>query len=106
MYLKKRAGAHNWRLVRDDFFQRAAIRLCCFRGIEEDSAWSEMLMAVEGLGDFEHHMLKAELGQKDGLAEVPVYILHGAGALMAAAGANPEVGLQQAVIAICRAIDD
>merc|ERR1712070_316579 len=65
-----------------------------------------MLMAVEGLSEFEHHTLKAELGQKDGLAEVPVYILHGAGALMSNAGLNPDVGLQQAVTAMCRAMDD
>merc|ERR1712139_267115 len=106
VYLKKRAGAHSWRFVRDDFLHRAIIRLCCFRGIEEDEAWSEMLMAVEGLGDFEHHMLKVELGQKDGLAEVPVYVLHGASALMANAGSNTDVGLQQAVTVMCRAIDD
>jgi len=106
LFLKKRAATHSWRLVRDDFLHRAIIRLCCFRGIEEDEAWSEMLMAVEGLGNFEHDMLKAELGQKDGLAEVPVYVLYGAGALMAAAGANPAVGLQQAVTAMCRSIDD
>jgi hypothetical protein len=107
MYLKKRAGAHNWRLVRDDFLQRATIRLCCFRGIEEDSAWSDMLMAVEGFSDERLlSILKAELGQKDGLAEVPVYVLHGAGALMLNAGNNADVGLQQAVMAMCRAIDE
>lgn len=106
LFLKKRAGAHTWRLVRDDFLHRAIIRLCCFRGVEEDEAWTEMLTAVDGLGDFEQNMLKIELGQKDGLAEVPAYVLYGAGALMSAAGANPDVGLQQAVTAMCRAIDD
>lgn len=106
MFLKKRAAAHSWRLARDDFLHRATIRLCCFRGIEEDEAWSEMLAAVESLSSSERDILKIELGQKDGLAEVPVYVLHGAGALMATAGNNPEVGLQQAVRAMCRAIDD
>jgi len=106
LYLKKRAGAHSWRLVRDDWLQKATTRLCCFRGVEDDEAWSQMLVAVEGLGEFEQHILKTELGQKDGLAEVPVYVLQGAGKLMAEAGANPDVGLAQAVTALCRAIDD
>merc|ERR1712072_582263 len=65
-----------------------------------------MIAAVEGLGNFENEILKAELGQKDGLAEVPVYVLCGAGALMGNAGANPDVGLQQAVTALCRAVDE
>jgi hypothetical protein len=108
LYLKKRAAPHSWRLVRDDFIQRAIIRLCCFRGIEEDEAWNDMLTAVDGLGDAseEHKILKTELGQKDGLADVPVYVLQGAGALMVAAGANSDVGLQPAVKVMCRAIDD
>jgi len=108
LLLKKRAASHSWRLVRDDFLHRAIIRLCCFRGSEEDDAWKEMTDAVNSFGDasFEHHVLKMEIGQKDGISEVPVYVLHGAGALMAAAGANPDVGLQSAITAICRSIDD
>merc|ERR1712070_54791 len=65
-----------------------------------------MRAAVDGLGVNENHILQTELGQKDGLAEVPVYVLYGAGALMSTAGLNPDVGLQQAVTAMCRAMDD
>lgn len=106
LFLKKRAAAHSWRLVRDDFLHRAIIRLCCFRGVEEDENWSEMLQAVESLGEHEQMLLKVELGQKDGVADVPVYVLHGAGALMQAAGANADVGLKAGVLSICRTLDD
>jgi hypothetical protein len=106
LLLKKRGANHSWRLAREDYLQRAIIRLCCFRGIEEDEAWNEMLATVDSLGESERHVLRTELGQKDGLAEVPVYVLCGASALMSAAGANPDVGLQSAVTAMCRAIED
>lgn len=108
LLLKKRAAFHSWRLVREDFLQRAIIRLCCSRGIDEDESWNEMQTAVMSLGDssMEHNVLKIEIGQKDGISELPCYVLHGLGALMAAAGANPHVGLQQAVTALCRAIED
>jgi len=106
LLLKRRGAAHSWRLMRDDYFSRAIIRLCCFRGIEEDEAWTEMLNMVQGLGDMEHHVLQVEIGQKDGLAEVPVYVPCGAAALLAAASANSDVGLKPAVMAMCRILDE
>jgi hypothetical protein len=106
LLLKRRASAHSWRLARDDFFHRAVIRLCCFRGIEEDEAWSEMLTMVQSLGEMENHVLTVEIGQKDGLAEVPVYVPCGAAALLAAASANADVGVMPAVIVLCRVLDE
>jgi len=106
LLLKRRGAAHNMRLVRDDFLNRAIIRLCCFRGIEEDEAWAEMPNLVQELGDRETRALQVEIGQKDGLAEVPAYVPCGAAALMQAGTTNADVGVKSAVIALCRVLDE
>merc|ERR1711879_117412 len=106
LFLKKRAERHGWRLVRDDFLQKAVIRLCCMRGDEDDEAWVEMERAVDGLKEQEKATLKFELGQKDGLADDCVYVLYGGAALMAAAAANREVGPVAALSLLCRLMAD
>lgn len=106
LFLKKRAERHSWRLARDDVLQKALIRLCCMRGDEDDEAWAEMDKAMESLREKDLTKLKIELGQKDGLTEDIVYVLHGGAALMAAAGANRNVGPAAALSLLCRALTD
>lgn len=105
LFLMKRAERHAWRLNRDDLLQRAIVRLCCLAGVEDDEAWGAMLMAVEGLPEKDQAVLKSELGHKDGLSNVPVYVLVGGSAFFPACRNNPDIELGAAVMMMTRILD-
>mmetsp|Transcript_63318 Transcript_63318/g.151051 ORF Transcript_63318/g.151051 Transcript_63318/m.151051 type:complete len:497 (+) Transcript_63318:158-1648(+) len=104
LLLKKRAERQSWRLVRDDYLMRAVIRLCCFAGLDGKQQWGEMQIAVEKLSPSEQEILKSELGRKDGLSEVPCFVLHGANAFMTAAMDNANVGQSGAIKLLVRVL--
>lgn len=106
LFLKKRAERVEWRLVKDDYLQRAIVRLCCMAGHTDTESWNQMQSIVEGLADAEKDALKNELGRKDGVADLPAYIILGAGKLLETAGRNEEVGLSAGVRIIARVLDD
>lgn len=102
--LKKRAAVHSWRLT-ENGLHRAKVRLCCFRGSEEDEAWKEMQLAVESLGPNEQMVIGNEIGKYQASAGAPMLVTSGASALMVNAGINNDVGLAPAVIAMSRALE-
>lgn len=106
LFLKKRAERVGWRLTKDDFMQRASVRLCCLAGYTDADSWASMEAIVGGLAETERDALKNELGRKDGIADTPAYILVGACKLMDAAGRNEEVGMQSAIQMMARILDD
>jgi hypothetical protein len=97
IFLKKRAERHNWRLLRDDFHARAAVRLCCFGGSEQDEAWTRAQQVVGSLSDSELDVLINELGHKDGVNDWPCFTLDGAGELMAYAQPGGTINLAAAI---------
>lgn len=106
LFLKKRAERVEWRLAKDDFLQRATVRLCCLAGHTDADSWNNMQSIVEGLADAEKDALKNELGRKDGVADIPAYIPVGANKLLEAANRNEEVGMAAAVRIVARILDD
>lgn len=106
LFLKKRAERVEWRLIKDDYLQRAVVRLCCLAGHTDADSWNNMMSIMEGLADAEKDALKNELGKKDGVADIPAYILVGAGKMLEVASRNEEVGLQSAVLIMARVLDD
>lgn len=106
LFLKKRAERHAWRLVKDDYMQRAIVRLCCFAGQEDDHAWSEVMKTVDDLPHHEKDVLKTELGRKDGLTWSPVYVPLGGSALLIEASANRQLTLRSAVRLLIRVFED
>eukprot|EP00927_Polykrikos_kofoidii_P073691 TRINITY_DN69703_c0_g1_i1.p1 TRINITY_DN69703_c0_g1~~TRINITY_DN69703_c0_g1_i1.p1 ORF type:complete len:501 (+),score=107.53 TRINITY_DN69703_c0_g1_i1:82-1584(+) len=106
LYLKKRAERHMWRLVKDDFQQRAVIRLCCLSGQEDDDTWNTMQSVFDHLEESEKEILKNELGRKDGIVDCPVFLLVAGADLVANACANPDLGADAAVKMIVRILGD
>lgn len=104
--LKKRAEVHSWRIVRDDYLLKAVVRICCFMGHEDTEQWNAVLNVVEELAPNEKEVLKRELAVKDGCAEMPAYVLLGAGRFMDAAFNNPDVGLRPAVVFLVRLLEE
>lgn len=106
LFLKKRAERVEWRLSKDDYPQRSIVRLCCLAGLTDADSWNQMQSIVDGLAEAEKDALKNELGRKDGVADLPCYIVIGASKLLEAANRNEEVGLAAAVQIIARVLDD
>jgi hypothetical protein len=97
IFLKKRAERHSWRLLRDDHHGRAAVRICCFAGNEDDEAWFRAQEVVNSLNEGELDVLVNELGHKDGVNDWPAFSLDGAGTLMAHAQPGGKIQLASAV---------
>mmetsp|Transcript_67870 Transcript_67870/g.126817 ORF Transcript_67870/g.126817 Transcript_67870/m.126817 type:complete len:497 (-) Transcript_67870:190-1680(-) len=106
LLLKKRAERQAWRLVRDDYLLRAIIRLCCFAGLDGKQPWSEMQLTVERLSPAEQDVLKSELGRKDGLTDVPCFVLHGINSVMTACLDNNKVGQTAAIKLLIRVLSE
>lgn len=108
LLLKKRAERHSWRIVRDDLFMKAIVRVCCFSGREDTDFWNQVLNSCEELPDQAKEVLKVELARKDGCVESPVYILLGAGRYMEAAASDDvfSVGVPAALILLTRILED
>jgi len=106
LYLKKRAERHSWRIVRDDLFMKAIVRLCCFTGREDTDFWNQMLNTCEELPDHEKEVLKVELARKDGCAESPVYVLAGAGRFLEATAADDGLGTTPSLLMLARILED
>jgi len=107
LYLKKRAERHAWRIVRDDLFMKAIVRICCLSGREDTDFWNQMLNVCEELPDHEKEVLKVELARKDGCAESPVYVLLGAGKFLeAASGDDATAGMPSALVLLARVMED
>mmetsp|Transcript_46386 Transcript_46386/g.93613 ORF Transcript_46386/g.93613 Transcript_46386/m.93613 type:complete len:498 (+) Transcript_46386:1-1494(+) len=106
LFLKKRAERRSWRLMKDDLLHRAVVRLCCFAGQDEDGAWSAMQAMVKALPTAQKEILQAELVRKDGVSEMPVYVLAGAGALLGLAASQGQAQLQVAVGVVVRVLKD
>merc|ERR1712232_1612 len=97
IFLKKRAERHNWRLLRDDFHARAAVRICCFAGNEDDAVWAQAQDIIDKLSEGELDVLIKELGHKDGVNDWPAFSLDGAGTLMAYAQPGGKIPLASAI---------
>lgn len=91
--------------MRDDFAQRALVRLCCL-GEETKDDWSEMRATVDALPDHEKNVLKTELGEKDGLSATPVFVPRLAGKFLSLARRNESVGLRSALLLLARIFEE
>lgn len=106
LYLKKRGEQHGSHLMREDFMQRAVIRLCCFAGLGTNEAWAEMMQAIESLAETEKEVLRIELGQQDGVSESPVYFLCGASELFKEAQKSQHISSDEVVRLLARLLDE
>lgn len=104
LMLKKRGERHAWRMGRDDFMMRAIVRVCCLAGREDDESWTEIRSIVEGMSDFDKEALKVHVGRRDGIGEEPVYVLRGAGSLLARASAVGKVA--EVLRLLCQVLED
>lgn len=106
LFLKKRAERMEWRIIKDDLFQRAVVRLCCLAGLTDAESWNAMQAAAEGISDREKEALKSELGRKDGIQEVPAYMMLQAGKMLQCAKQNDDVALHAVIRIAARVLDD
>lgn len=66
LFLKKRAEQVEVRVQRDDYLQRACVRISCMALLREREDWDAVQKAVNELPENEKEVLKRELGMKDG----------------------------------------